>query len=78
MLLQLENTNQENLNKLLAFARQNHLDLKLVDDTTAGYFLPGKPLTPQQLTQLIESSRRSGVISLQDAHNIIRNNYNAD
>ncbi len=78
MLLQLENTNPENLNKLLAFARQHHLELTLVDDTNAGYYLPGKPLTPQQLTQLIESSRKSGMISLQNAHNIIRNNYNAD
>lgn len=78
MLLQLENTNPENLNKLLTFARQNHLELTLVDDAATGYYLPGKPLDPQQLTQLIESSRKSGMISLQNAHHLIRNNYNAD
>ncbi len=77
MLLQLENTNQENVNKLLAFARQNHLDLSIVDDVISDYSLPGKPLTPQQLTQLIESSRKSGMISVTDAHQIARNNYNA-
>ena len=77
MLLQLENTNQENINKLLAFARQNHLDLSIVDDVVYDYSLPGKPLTPQKLTELIESSRKSGMISLTDAHQIVRNNYNA-
>jgi hypothetical protein len=76
MLLQLENTNPENVNKLLAFARQNHLELSIVDDVFSDYSLPGKPLTPQQLTQLIESSRKSGMISLTDAHQIVRNNYN--
>lgn len=76
MLLQLENTNQENVNKLLAFARQNHLELSIVDDVFSDYSLPGKSLTPQQLTQLIESSRKSGMISLTDAHQIVRNNYN--
>ena len=78
MLLQLENTNQENVNKLLAFARQNHLQLTLVDDVAVDYSLPGKPLTSQQLTQLIENSRKSGMISLEDSHQLIRKNYNAD
>ncbi len=77
MLLQLENTNQENVNKLLAYARQNHLDLSIVDEVASDYSMPGKPLTSQQLTQLIESSRKSGMISLTDAHQIVRNNYNA-
>jgi hypothetical protein len=78
MLLQLENTNQENVNKLLAFARQNHLQLTLVDDVAVGYSLPGKPLTSQQLSQLIDSSRKSGIISMEDSHQLIRKNYNAD
>ena len=72
MLLQLENTNQENIKKLLAFARQNHLKLSLIDKSQHNYLLPGKPLTPKQLTALIESSRKSGIISMQDAHQIIR------
>jgi len=78
MLLQLENTNQENVNKLLTYARQHHLQLSIVDDATTDYSLPGKPLTPQQLAQLIGKSQKSGMISIEDAHNIVRNNYNAD
>jgi hypothetical protein len=78
MLLLLENTNQDIVNRLLAFARQNHIELSVVDDADMDYSLPGKPLTPKQLTQLIEKSRKSGLISMKDAHQIVRNNYNAD
>ena len=77
MLFQLENTDKEDVNKLLAFANQNHLKLSLVDDNVE-YHLPGKPLTEQQISQLIESSRQSGTISMEDAHQTIRSNYNAD
>lgn len=45
MLLQLENTSNDNVDKLLAFARQNDLKLSLVDDDSNNYQLPGKPLT---------------------------------
>ena len=78
MLLQLENGNQDNINKLLAFAQQNHLQLTLIDEVDNDLLLPGKPLTPEQLTRLIENSRNSGMILMEDAHKIIRNNYNAD
>ena len=78
MLLQLDNTNPENINKLLLFAKENYLQLSLVDDADGNYFLPGKPLTELQLEQLINSSRKSGVLSLKEAHQIIRNNYHAD
>ena len=77
MLLQLEYTNRKDVNKLLAFARQNHLNLTLSDDADE-YDLPGKPLTNQQINQLIESSRKSGIISLQEAHQKIRSSHNAD
>ena len=75
MLLQLENTNPENINKLLSFARENHLELSVVDDINGSHFLPGKPLTPNQLTQIIENSRKSGMISMENAHKEIRNNF---
>jgi molybdenum cofactor biosynthesis enzyme MoaA len=77
MLLRLENTNQENINRLLEFAKQNKLELSLIDSET-DYTLPGKTLTPQQLSDLIESSRKSGIISMHDAHKLIRSKYDAN
>ncbi len=71
MLLQLENTNPENINKLLSFARENHLELSVIDDIENNHFLPGKPLTQIQLKQMIENSRKSGMISLENAHKTI-------
>jgi hypothetical protein len=77
MLFQLNDTSKDNINKLLDFAKQNHLPLSLVDDTDNSFFLPGKPLTPDELTKMIEKSRNSGMISMQNAHQIIRETYNA-
>lgn len=77
MLLQLENTDKNSIDKLLAFAKQNHLELSLIDDVENNILLPGKPLTPEELTQLIEKSRASGMISMENAHQIIRDKYNA-
>jgi hypothetical protein len=77
MLLQLENTNKENINKLLDFAKQNHLQLSLIDDNENNYFLPGKPLSPAELSHLIENSRKSGNISMEDAHSAIRKSFDA-
>ena len=37
----------------------------------------GKPLSPEQLTQLIEISRTSGTIAMDNAHRLIRNAYDA-
>jgi hypothetical protein len=76
MLLQLENTDKDNIDKLLAFAKQNHLQLSLIDDVENNFLMPGKPLTPEELTQLIEKSRVSGIISMENAHQIIRDKYN--
>jgi hypothetical protein len=78
MLLQLENTNPENINKFLSFARENHLELSVIDDIKNNYFLPGTPLTPNQLTQMIENSRKTGMILLQNAHKAITGSFNAD
>jgi len=76
MLLQLEETRKDDINKLLAFAKENHLKLSLIDECD-DYVLPGKPLTDQQLKELIETSRKSGVISMKNAHQIIADSYNA-
>lgn len=77
MLLQLENTTPESINKLLSFARKNHLELSVLDVINGSHFLPGKPLTPDQLTRIIESSRKSGIISLDNAHKAIEDSFNA-
>jgi len=77
MLLQLNDTSKANIDKLLAFAKQNQLQLSLVDDAEDNLFLPGKPLSPSQLSAMIEKSRKSGVVSMENAHEIIRNSYNA-
>ena len=77
MLLQLENTTPESINKLLSFARENHLELSIVDDINGTHFLPGKPLTPDQLNGIIENSRKSGMVSLENAHKAITDSFNA-
>jgi len=71
MLFELENTTKESLSKLLKFAKDNHLKLSLLDDQTQTHFLPGKAFTPDQLSELIAKSRKSGMIALEDAHSII-------
>ncbi len=76
MLLQLKNTDKDNIDKLLAFAKQNHLQLSLIDDVENNILLPGNPLTPEELTKLIQKSRASGMITMENAHLKIRNSYN--
>ncbi len=76
MLLQLENTNKENVDKLLNFAKENQLKLSVMDDYENNFSLPGKPLSDEELGLLIEKSRISGQISMQDAHSISRTSFN--
>ena len=78
MLLQLQNTDAANLNKLIDFAHQLNLELKVVTDDENNIALPGKPLSAKQLEEMIESSRQSGIISMQLANQIIRKNFNVD
>jgi molybdenum cofactor biosynthesis enzyme MoaA len=75
MLLQLENANKKELEKLLLFAKQNHLDLSLVESNSNDNFLPGEPLSKEELEQLIADSRASGIISMQHAHESVRKKY---
>lgn len=63
MLLQLEGAQKENVEKLLAFAEENNLKLSLIDNEN-NYVLPGKPLTAEQLKQLIKTSRDSSIIKM--------------
>ena len=78
MLLQLENTDASNLKKLMDYARQLNLRLSLVDENENNVALPGKPLSDAALRSLIESGRKTGTISMESAHNIIRKNFHAD
>ena len=73
MLLQLENTNKENIDKLIAFAKENEMDIALPDENSNDIHLPGKALTRKELSALIEKSRKSGTISMEDGHTIIQN-----
>lgn len=77
MLLQLENTNMEQIEKLMNFAKENQLQLRLIDDNRNNYFLPGKALSNDELINLLESSRQSGNITLKNAHALIKNSFNA-
>ena len=77
MLLQMENTDQQGVKKLLLFAQQNNISLSVIDDVDNNFLLPGKPLTPEKLIQLILKSRESGIVGMKDAHGLIRNSYNA-
>jgi hypothetical protein len=77
MLLQLENSQPYQLEMLLNFAKEHHLNLKKIDDMNDTY-LPGKPLKNEELLNLIEKSRESGMMTLETAHNSIRKSFNAD
>lgn len=78
MLFQLENTSKKNINLLLDFAKKNKIELQLLDEVENEYYLPGKPLSEEELVKLIGNSRKSGTISMEDAHDILRKSFNAD
>ena len=50
MLLQLENTSRKNINRLLDFAKDHDLKLELVDCQDDNHYLPGKPLSNEELS----------------------------
>jgi hypothetical protein len=75
MLLELDSTDQEKVDRLLVFARENNIKLSLVDESDDDYFLPGKPLSPEQLSDIITKSRKSGIIRMEDAHALIYKSF---
>lgn len=77
MLLKLENTNKENIDKLLIFAKENQLKLTVLDDSENNYCLPGKPLNDDELALLIAHSRMSGQITMHKGHSLIMKNFGA-
>ncbi len=78
MLLQLEDTSYANVKKLLEYARELNLNLRLVDQDSGNSALPGTPLSAATLKAIIENSRKTGTITMADAHNTIRKNFHAD
>jgi hypothetical protein len=78
MLLQLEETSQDKLKKLLEYASQLNLRLSLIDDNEVSPALPGKPLSASALQSMIEAGRKTGTISMDMAHALIRKNFNED
>ena len=78
MLLRLEKTKKADLQKLFAFAKQNSLQLSLVDADKTKTYLPGEVLSPKELKQLITVSRKSGTVSIEKAHQQIRKKLNGN
>lgn len=78
MLLQLQQNSYDNIAKLMAYAKQNNMELSVIDDTEENYFLPGKPLTKQALTNMVTKGRNSGTIPMDEVHDAIRKSYHAD
>jgi hypothetical protein len=76
MLLQLHDTNKKEM--LLQYARENSIVLTIIDNDSNANYLPGAPLTNDELESMIIEGRKKGMISMQDAHALIRKSYNAD
>ena len=78
MLLQLQQASSDKIEKLMAYAKQNNMELSVIDDSEDSYFLPGKPLSEQALTSMITKGRTSGTVSMDEVHNAIRKTHHAD
>ncbi|MEP7168770.1 MAG: hypothetical protein ABI855_05315 [Bacteroidota bacterium] len=78
MLLQLEKAKKATLRKLLEYAKANRMQLTLVDADKTKTYLPGKQLTEKELKNLIVKSRKSGIVSMTEAHRKIRKKINGD
>lgn len=78
MLLQLESTKKNIIQKLLAFAAENNIQLSLVDADKTKLYLPGKSLTAKETKQLIEDSRKSGIVSMAKTHKLIKQKLNGN
>ena len=78
MLLQLQQASSDKIEKLMAYAKQNNMELSVIDDSEDNYFLPGKPLSEQALTSMVTKGRNSGTVSMDEVHNAIRKTHHAD
>ena len=78
MLLQLKETKKADVQKLIAFAKQNSLHLTVIDSDKTKTYLPGEPLDEKEIKELITKSRKSGKVSLDKAHKQIRKKLNGN
>jgi hypothetical protein len=76
MLLKLTDTTDVKLQQLLDYAKQNSLELTVVNEDDFKTYLPGKKMEEPQLNDLIELSRESGKVNLKEAHDSIRKKLN--
>jgi hypothetical protein len=76
MLLQLLDTTHVKLQQLLDFAKDNNLILTIVEEDDTKVYLPGKKLEASELKDLIDDSRKSGKVKLDEAHQTIRKKIN--
>ncbi len=65
MQLQPENTNDENVHKLPDYVNESNS------------VLPGKALSESALISMIEDGRKTGTITMETAHDIIRKNFHS-
>lgn len=75
MLLELLNTEADQLKQLLDWARKNDIQLSPLDQDDKNMSLPGRPLSNFELEELIKTGRMSGQIELNEAHELIRRKY---
>ena len=78
MLLQLQQANNDNLEKLMDYAKQNNIELSVIDNIEENYSMPGKPLSKQTIKLIISKGRTNGTILMENVHNAIRKNNHAD
>jgi hypothetical protein len=78
MLLNVTSKSETDLQKLMAFAKEHHIELSFVDEDMTKLYLPGKSLSERAQKKLIKDSRSSGKISLHEAHHAIKLKFNGD
>jgi hypothetical protein len=78
MLLQLKESKKADVQKLIAFAKENSLHLTIVDADKSKTYLPGEALKEKEIKELITKSRKSGTVSLEKAHKQIRKKLNGN
>jgi len=63
---------KKNIKKLKLFAKQHNLRLSI---SCKDFHLKGIIASDKQLTDLINKSRKSGIISMEKVHNTLFNNH---